>query len=289
MKSFFPFLVCLVACAVAPHPACAADLDAMSFKEIVEAVKSHEEAVRVVEILANNFRNKKNFDRAHALLDEAGATVKDPWLLATVGATKAEVFHSQEKPDDAIRALGAACEQMEGALKALEKPDEAKQKHLTDSRRRLRNLRLEQRGVDVEDAAFKYTLVSVDKEEVAVIFHYGDIELSDTPKVQEVAVIPPQPPGGDARLRQLIYFPTKEEAKVELETIWSADREREIQKMGFNPPPKKREFEDGKQSEESHVLVSKEGAELRVTFHWLGKEMVSVSFEEVAPLWTMEQ
>lgn len=270
-------------------PSQAAELDDMSFKEIVEAVKSHEEAVKVVEILANNFRNKKTFDRAHALLDEASLTVKDPWLLAMIAVSKAEVLHSQEKTDDAIRTLAAACEQMSGALKTLEKPDEAKQKQLTDSRRRLRNLRLAQRGVDIDDATFVYTLVSVDKEEVAVIFHYGDIELSDEPKVQEVAVIPPQPPGGDARFRQLIYFPTKDEARVELETIWSAAREREIQKMGFNPPRRQREFEDGKESQESHTLVTKEGAELRITFHWLGKEMVSVSVEEVSPQWKLEK
>jgi hypothetical protein len=107
--------------------------------------------------------------------------------------------------------------------------------------------------------------------------------------VQEVAVIPPQPPGGESRFRQLIYFQTKEEARVELETIWSAAREREIQKMGFNPPRKQREFEDGKESQESHTLVTKEGAELRVTFHWLGKEMVSVSVEEVSPQWKLEK
>jgi hypothetical protein len=272
-----------------PLPCPAAELDDMSFKEIVEAVKSHEEAVKVVEILANNFRNKKHFDRAHALLDEATATVKDAWLLASLTASRAEVFHAQEKPDDAIRALAAACEQMDGILKTAENPDEMKLKQLTDSRRRLRNLRLARRGVDIEDATFKYTLVSADKEEVAVVFHYGDIEFSDAPKVQEVAVIPPQPPGGDSRLRQLIYFTSTENARVELETIWSAGREREIQKIGFNPPPKKREFEDGRQSQESHVLVSKEGAELRITFHWLGKEMVSVSVEEIAPQWKMEK
>jgi tetratricopeptide (TPR) repeat protein len=282
-------LALIASIALATGAGFAADFDDMSFKQIVEAVKSEGEAVRLVEILAGNLRAKKNFDRARALLDEATAALQDQWLLATLAASKAEVFHAEGKHDEAIETLSAACAQMASELKTRESLDEAKQQQLSEWRRRLRNWRLARRGVDVAEAAFLYTLVGADKEEVAVIFHYGDIEWSDAPKVQEVSVIPPKPPGGESRLRQLIYFLTQEDAKIELETIWSADRERQIQKMGFSPPPKKRQFEDGKETQEAYIVVSKEGAALRFTFHWLGKEMISVNVEEVTPQWKIEQ
>ena len=89
------------------------------------------------------------------------------------------------------------------------------------------------------------------------------------------------PDGGDHRFRQLQYFQTKGGAKVELETIWSAGYRREIQQISFNPPPAKRPLEEGKEFEETHTLTTKEGVDLKITFHWTGREVDRVGVKEV--------